>query len=60
LGREALASIGADVEAVRARIKAAPGPDAFTRAAPRHLPQEAACDAEEPAGPAAPPAPRQA
>jgi hypothetical protein len=49
LDREALASIGVDLDAVRARIKA-----------PRHLPEEAACGAEEPAGPAAPPAPRQA
>jgi len=34
LDREALASIGIDLEAVRARIEAAFGPDAFTRAGP--------------------------
>jgi ATP-dependent Clp protease ATP-binding subunit ClpA len=32
--REALASIGIDLDAVRARVEAAFGPDAFTRAAP--------------------------
>src|SRR6266516_888791 len=34
LDRDALASIGIDLDAVRARIEAAFGPDAFTRAAP--------------------------
>jgi hypothetical protein len=34
LDREALASIGVDLDGVRARIKAAFGPDAFTRAGP--------------------------
>src|SRR5215472_14423293 len=32
--REALASIGIDLDAVRARVEAAFGPDAFTRAGP--------------------------
>jgi ATP-dependent Clp protease ATP-binding subunit ClpA len=34
LDREALASVGIDLDAVRARIEAAFGPDAFTRAGP--------------------------
>src|SRR6266536_1804338 len=54
LDREALASIGIDLEAVRARIEAAFGADAFTRA-PRCLPREPACLAKQPDGPAAAP-----
>ncbi len=48
LDREALASIGIDLDAVRARIEAAFGPDAFTRAAP------AACRGNRPAWPKSP------
>jgi ATP-dependent Clp protease ATP-binding subunit ClpA len=48
LDREALASIGIDLEAVRARIEAAFGADAFTRAAP------AACRGNRPAWPKSP------
>jgi ATP-dependent Clp protease ATP-binding subunit ClpA len=46
--RDALASIGIDLDAVRARIEAAFGPDAFTRAAP------AACRGNRPAWPKSP------
>jgi ATP-dependent Clp protease ATP-binding subunit ClpA len=46
--REALASIGIDLEAVRARIEAAFGADAFTRAAPD------ACRGNRPAWPKSP------
>ena len=46
--REALASIGIDLEAVRARAEAAFGPDAFTRAVP------AACRGNRPAWPKGP------
>src|SRR5204863_4651653 len=46
--REALASIGIDLEAVRARIEAAFGADAFTRAAPD------ACRGNRPAWPNSP------
>ena len=48
LDREALASIGIDLDAVRARIEAAFGPDAFTRAAPD------ACRGNRPAWPKSP------
>jgi ATP-dependent Clp protease ATP-binding subunit ClpA len=48
LDREALACIGIDLEAVRARIEAAFGADAFTRAAP------AACRGNRPAWPKSP------
>jgi ATP-dependent Clp protease ATP-binding subunit ClpA len=48
LDREALASIGIDLEAVRARIEAAFGADAFTRAAPD------ACRGNRPAWPGNP------
>jgi ATP-dependent Clp protease ATP-binding subunit ClpA len=48
LDREALASIGIDLEAVRARIEAAFGADAFTRAAPD------ACRGNRPAWPKRP------
>ena len=48
LDREALASIGIDLDAVQARIEAAFGPDAFTRAAP------AACRGNRPAWPKSP------
>jgi ATP-dependent Clp protease ATP-binding subunit ClpA len=48
LDREALASIGIDLEAVRARIEAAFGADAFTRAAPD------ACRGNRPAWPRSP------
>jgi ATP-dependent Clp protease ATP-binding subunit ClpA len=48
LDREALASIGIDLDAVRARIEAAFGADAFTRAAP------AACRGNRPAWPKSP------
>ena len=46
--REALACIGIDLDAVRARIEAAFGPDAFIRAAP------AACRGNRPAWPKSP------
>jgi ATP-dependent Clp protease ATP-binding subunit ClpA len=45
LDQEALAAVGIDLDAVRARIGAAFGPDAFTRAAP------AACRGNRPAWP---------
>jgi ATP-dependent Clp protease ATP-binding subunit ClpA len=45
LDREALAAVGIDLDAVRERIEAAFGPDAFTRAAP------AACRGNRPAWP---------
>lgn len=45
LDREALAAVGIDLDAVRARIEAAFGPDAFTPAAP------AACRGNRPAWP---------
>ena len=45
LDREALAAVGIDLDAVRARIQAAFGPDAFTRPAP------AACRGNRPAWP---------
>jgi ATP-dependent Clp protease ATP-binding subunit ClpA len=48
LDREALASIGIDLEAVRARVEAAFGADAFTRAAPD------ACRGNRPAWPNSP------
>jgi ATP-dependent Clp protease ATP-binding subunit ClpA len=48
LDREALASIGIDLEAVRARIEAAFGADAFSRAAPD------ACRGNRPAWPRSP------
>jgi ATP-dependent Clp protease ATP-binding subunit ClpA len=48
LDREALASIGIDLDAVRERVEAAFGPDAFTRAAP------AACRGNRPAWPKSP------
>jgi ATP-dependent Clp protease ATP-binding subunit ClpA len=48
LDREALASIGIDLEAVRARIEAGFGADAFTRAAPD------ACRGNRPAWPNSP------
>jgi ATP-dependent Clp protease ATP-binding subunit ClpA len=48
LDREALASIGIDLEAVRARIEAVFGADAFTRAAP------GACRGNRPAWPKSP------
>jgi len=53
LDREALASIGIDLEAVRARIEAAFGADAFTRAAPD------ACRGNRPAWPKSPMARRR-
>jgi ATP-dependent Clp protease ATP-binding subunit ClpA len=46
--RDALACIGIDLDAVRARIEAAFGPDAFTRAAP------GACRGNRPAWPKSP------
>ncbi|MGN6176396.1 MAG: Clp protease N-terminal domain-containing protein [Streptosporangiaceae bacterium] len=46
--REALAAVGIDLDAVRERIEAAFGPDAFTRAAP------AACRGNRPAWPKRP------
>jgi ATP-dependent Clp protease ATP-binding subunit ClpA len=48
LDREALASIGIDLDAVRARVEAAFGADAFTRAAPD------ACRGNRPAWPNSP------
>jgi ATP-dependent Clp protease ATP-binding subunit ClpA len=46
--REALAAVGIDLDAVRARIEAAFGPDAFTRATP------AVCRGNRPAWPKSP------
>jgi ATP-dependent Clp protease ATP-binding subunit ClpA len=43
LDREALAAIGIDLDAVRARLEAAFGPDALTRAAPAHKKAAVAC-----------------
>jgi ATP-dependent Clp protease ATP-binding subunit ClpA len=48
LDREALAAVGIDLDAVRERVEAAFGPDAFTRAAP------AACRGNRPAWPNSP------
>ena len=57
IDRQALAFIGIDLDIVRARIEAAFGPDALTRAVPGCLPEQTASLGEGPAGRAdAPPA----
>ena len=48
LDRQALASIGIDLDAVRARIEAAFGPDALTRGPPDRLPEQTASLGEGP------------